>query len=63
VRGREFDMKTKYKVIISAAVILILAGASVFSIVAETLPQYRKIVVTSALRRTMGQTIHIQGYI
>lgn len=56
-------MKTKYKVIISAAVILILTAASVFSIVAEKLPQFRKIVVTSAARRTMGQTINIQGYI
>jgi HlyD family secretion protein len=56
-------MKTKHKVIISGAVILILTAASVFSIVAEKLPQYRKIVVTSAGRRTMGQTINIQGYI
>ncbi|MDF2531873.1 MAG: HlyD family efflux transporter periplasmic adaptor subunit, partial [Clostridia bacterium] len=56
-------MKTKHKVIISGAVILVLTAASVFSIVAEKLPQYRKIVVTSAGRRTMGQTINIQGYI
>lgn len=56
-------MKTKHKVIISAAVILILTATSVFSIVAEKLPQYRKIVVTSTSRRTMGQTINIQGYI
>lgn len=56
-------MKTKHKVIISAAVILILTATSVFGIVAEKLPQYRKIVVTSAARRTMGQTINIQGYI
>lgn len=56
-------MKTKHKVIISGAVILILTAAIVFSIVAEKLPQYRKIVVTSAGKRTMGQTINIQGYI
>ena len=42
---------------------MILTAASVFSIVAEKLPQYRKIVVTSAARRTMGQTINIKGYI
>jgi HlyD family secretion protein len=63
MRGREIGMKTKYKVIISAVVILILTAVSVFSIVAEKLPQFRKIVVTSAARRTMGQTINIQGYI
>jgi HlyD family secretion protein len=56
-------MKTKHKVIISAVVILILTAASVFSIAAEKLPQYRKIVVTSAVKRTMGQTINIKGYI
>jgi HlyD family secretion protein len=56
-------MKTKHKVIISAVVILILTAASVFSIAAEKLPQYRKIVVTSAAKRTMGQTINIKGYI
>jgi HlyD family secretion protein len=63
VRGRDIDMKTKYKVIISAAVILIITATSVFGIVAEKLPQYRKIVVTRAAMRTMGQTIHIKGYI
>ena len=56
-------MKTKYKVMISVVVILILSAASVFSIAAEKLPQYRKIVVTRAVRRTLGQTINIQGYI
>ncbi|MDF2891029.1 MAG: HlyD family efflux transporter periplasmic adaptor subunit [Clostridia bacterium] len=56
-------MKTKHKVIISTVVILILTAASVFSIAAEKLPQYRKIVVTSAAKRTMGQTINIKGYI
>lgn len=56
-------MKTKHKVIISAAVILILTATSVFSIVAEKLPQYRKIIVTSAGMRTMGQTINIEGFI
>jgi HlyD family secretion protein len=63
VRGRENDMKTKHKVMISAAAIIILTAASVFSIAAEKLPQYRKIVVTSAAKRTMGQTINIKGYI
>ena len=56
-------MKTKYKVIISGVIILIIGMASVFSIVAEKLPQYRKIVVTKVGRITMGQAINIQGYI
>jgi HlyD family secretion protein len=56
-------MKTKYKVMISAAAVIILTAASVFSIAAEKLPQYRKIVVTKANRITMGQTLNLQGYI
>lgn len=56
-------MKTKYKVMISAAAIVIITAASIFSIAAEKLPQYRKIVVTKANRITMGQTLNLQGYI
>ena len=56
-------MKTKYKVMISAAAIIAITAASVFSIAAEKLPQYRKITVTQATRTTMGQTLNLQGYI
>ncbi|MGB7604515.1 MAG: efflux RND transporter periplasmic adaptor subunit [Lutisporaceae bacterium] len=56
-------MKTKYKVIIAIAVVLILTGISIFSIAAEKLPQYRKIVVASAMKRNIAQTLNLQGYI
>ncbi|MDF2521338.1 MAG: HlyD family efflux transporter periplasmic adaptor subunit, partial [Clostridia bacterium] len=56
-------MKTKYKVIIASAVVIILAGASIYSIAAEKLPQYRKIVVASAGRTSMRQTLSLKGYI
>lgn len=56
-------MKKKYKVIISAAVVVLVTAASVFSIAAEKLPQYRKIVVTSARKTTMGQSVNLKGYI
>lgn len=56
-------MKTKHKVMISVAVVSILTAASVFSIAAEKLPQFRKIVVTQAIKKTMGQTINVKGYI
>jgi multidrug resistance efflux pump len=63
VRGRGLDMKTKHKAIISVAVISVLTAASAFSIVAEKLPQFRKIIVTRAYKSTMGQTINLKGYI
>lgn len=56
-------MKTKYKVIIAIAVVLILTGISIFSIAAEKLPQYRKIVVASTMQRNIAQTLNLQGYI
>jgi HlyD family secretion protein len=61
--GRGLDMKTKYKVIISVAVISVLTAVSAFSIVVEKFPQFRKIIVTSAVKSTMGQTINLKGYI
>jgi multidrug resistance efflux pump len=63
VRRSDFDMKTKYKIMISAAVIIVLTVASAFSIAAEKLPQYRKIIVTSAKKTNMGQTLKLKGYI
>lgn len=56
-------MKRKYKVIISVAVVAVVSAASIFSIAAEKLPQYRKIVVTSARQKDMNQTINLKGYI
>ncbi len=56
-------MKTKHKVIIAIAVVSILTGISIFSIAAEKLPQYRKIVVARTTKRNIAQTINLQGYI
>jgi multidrug efflux pump subunit AcrA (membrane-fusion protein) len=56
-------MKTKYKVMISAGAIILLTAASVFSIAADKLPQYRKIIVTQTNRVTIGQTLNLEGYI
>lgn len=56
-------MKTKYKVIIIATVVLVLTGASIFSIAADKLPQYRKIVVARTMKTNMSQTLNLQGYI
>lgn len=56
-------MKNKMKITVVVAIILILTSVSVFSIVTDKLPQYRKIIITSTQRTTMGQTLHLEGYI
>ncbi len=56
-------MKRKYKVIISVAVVAVVTAASIFSIAAEKLPQYRKIVVTSARKTSISRSINLKGYI